>query len=231
MREIDVKISLITKLNHLSNGVTSINKGLNKLYSKNFPNIAEVYREKMLQLELMLKEKGMSFYTNNILGDIVLFQLDELLDENYLVLKKIATVFEKLPSNRFLSKIFIRSYSKLISDYEESCSLLINFSINDIVIYTYNFFKTRQSYDYRPNWFYENYDNLKDILTKLGIDFGNMDDILMPVIEKQESGIRTLYECAILETGSLDETVIKKYINDLVLQVQGQINEQQKIRD
>jgi len=228
MTEIEVKNETIGTLNCVSADIGRINKGLKELYSRDFFNIAEIYMDKMYKLENLLKENGMTFYTGNILGAIVLYYFDQILEESYGYLDKIAENVTDFPDNYFLQYIVLLRGFKNVLLYERLCKKMQKFSLEDIDICAYEFFKSREFYNYRPDWFYKNYSDLKNVLVKLGIDYKDMDYLVEPIIEKQEKSISNLYEVAIEVTGSTNEDDIREYINTFVVNVKKQMNGRQK---
>lgn len=229
--ELEVKNETIISLNLISADIGHMNRGLKTLYSKEFTNSAEIYKEKMFELEDLLKQNGMTFYTDNILGAIVLHYFDEVLEESYKPFNKISDNFTDFPNNYILQRVVLLCNLKYVLQYESICRKFQSFSLNDISKCAYKFFKSRVFYNYSPNWFYKTYEVLLKILIKLGIDYGEMDLDVIPIIEKQEKDIKNLYECAIEQTGSTEEADIRNYIDKFVKEIKNEIHGRQKIRN
>lgn len=231
MSEINAKNEYIRALNLASVDFYKIIGGLKEFYGRDFPNVANIYRDKINSLQQIFEQNNMTFFTGNILGTIILYYFDSLygfcvksvgqigknlydiMDENYLVIK--ACLLFNLP---------------LAKTYEGDCNKLKEFKLDEKllnpIIY---FYKSTKFYNYSPGWFNSSYEELKEILKKLNINIPKLDSKIKPIISKREKQISELYQCIKEEFGTSEENV-RDYIDNIVKETEQELAGKQKKR-
>lgn len=229
MEELKVKNETIRNLNVSSVGINKIAKDIDILYGKSISDIAEIYRDKIFEYENMLLSNGETFYTNNILGQVLIFHFDGIITEASEEIRQFVDNISELPENYIFKKIILMLASNNIKEYEKLCKKLKSFSLDkDLKNCIYKFFKTRQFYLYEPGWFIKTYSNLKDILIKLGINIDQLDKTVEPIVKDQECNLEIIRDVAKMQTGSESENDIKDYINKMAEDLKKEINGKRK---